>query len=471
MKKSPLLFTILLGFMLSATLSAQAPPVVNYQGKLTRSSGSPLDTVVTMVFSLYSDPLTSSYLWRETQPDVSVEGGNFNVLLGNLTAIPISALDGSVRYLGLKIGSDPETFPRRPFVSVGYAMTASNSDKWDNHHWGEVYPQSSSCDIWDGHNWGDIYPSASSADVWDGHHWGDVYPTTSNADIWDGHHWGSDTYPNASNSDVCDGIHGTSFLRNDVSGTINGSLALAGFNHINFYSGAVERIRYDGGQLSPYHGMLLLVHPTRRFIFGTMNDAGQYISTLLTVPSKGQASMKYGMNFMSEGVEAGEPVLSVAGRDVLMMNGDRLEWGASYLSTTFYGNIGIGVAEPQFALDVSGITHAESFASTSDARLKTDISPLESVLSKLDKIRVVRYSLSTEATGRSANIQGRQIGVLAQEIKSIFPELVTSWGTNEYLAVDYGRLSAVLLEAVKELKSKNETLEARLRKLEGMAGE
>src|SRR5690606_38698066 len=131
---------------------------VNYQGKLTRSSGAPLDTVVTMVFSLYSDPLTSSYLWRETQPDVSVEGGNFNVLLGNVTAIPISALDGSVRYLGLKIGSDPETFPRRPFVSVGYAMTASNSDKWDNHNWGEVYPQSSSCDIWDGHNWGDVYP-------------------------------------------------------------------------------------------------------------------------------------------------------------------------------------------------------------------------------------------------------------------------------------------------------------------------
>src|SRR5690606_25847754 len=97
MQKSALLITICLGFMLSATLSAQAPPVVNYQGKLTRSSGAPLDTVVTMVFSLYSDPLTSSYLWRETQPDVSVEGGNFNVLLGNVTAIPISALDGSVR--------------------------------------------------------------------------------------------------------------------------------------------------------------------------------------------------------------------------------------------------------------------------------------------------------------------------------------------------------------------------------------
>jgi prefoldin subunit 5 len=38
-------------------------------------------------------------------------------------------------------------------------------------------------------------------------------------------------------------------------------------------------------------------------------------------------------------------------------------------------------------------------------------------------------------------------------------ELVTTWGDENYRAVDYGRLTAVLIEAVKELKTNQENLE------------
>jgi hypothetical protein len=56
--------------------------------------------------------------------------------------------------------------------------------------------------------------------------------------------------------------------------------------------------------------------------------------------------------------------------------------------------------------------------------------------------------------------------VIAQEVEGVFPELVTKWGDEKYRAVDYSRLTGVLIEAIKQLKAKNEALEQRLRALE-----
>jgi hypothetical protein len=41
--------------------------------------------------------------------------------------------------------------------------------------------------------------------------------------------------------------------------------------------------------------------------------------------------------------------------------------------------------------------------------------------------------------------------VIAQEVEEVFPELITVWGEEGYRAIDYGRLTAVLVEAIKEL--------------------
>jgi hypothetical protein len=60
------------------------------------------------------------------------------------------------------------------------------------------------------------------------------------------------------------------------------------------------------------------------------------------------------------------------------------------------------------------------------------------------------------------------LGVIAQEVEEIFPELVTTWGDDNYRAVDYGRLTGVLIEAIKDLKAENDEVKrelAELRKL------
>ena len=55
---------------------------------------------------------------------------------------------------------------------------------------------------------------------------------------------------------------------------------------------------------------------------------------------------------------------------------------------------------------------------------------------------------------------------MAQEVEDVFPELVTTWGDEGYKAVDYGRLTAVLLEAAKELKAETVALKQRIEALE-----
>ena len=85
---------------------------------------------------------------------------------------------------------------------------------------------------------------------------------------------------------------------------------------------------------------------------------------------------------------------------------------------------------------------------TSDARLKSNIVSLGSTLSKLLQI-----------DGKSYEMKGKQkIGVLAQEIKEVFPELVSE-DENEMLAVNYQGLVPVLINALKEQEDKISRLE------------
>ena len=94
---------------------------------------------------------------------------------------------------------------------------------------------------------------------------------------------------------------------------------------------------------------------------------------------------------------------------------------------------------------------------SSDARLKSNIVSLGSTLPKLLQI-----------DGKSYEMKGKQkIGVLAQEIKEVFPELVTK-DDNEMLAVNYQGLVPVLINALKEQQSEIETYRDEVSELKEM---
>jgi hypothetical protein len=111
-------------FCLSSLSHAEVPQMINYQGTLTDTTGSPITGDYDMTFSIYDAPTEGTQLWTESQNAVPVEEGIFNVLL----SIPASVFDGSTRYLGVTVGSDDEMTPRRPVVSVGYAFRSEFAD-------------------------------------------------------------------------------------------------------------------------------------------------------------------------------------------------------------------------------------------------------------------------------------------------------------------------------------------------------
>lgn len=80
----------------------------------------------------------------------------------------------------------------------------------------------------------------------------------------------------------------------------------------------------------------------------------------------------------------------------------------------------------------------------SDARLKTDVETLDGVLGKLESVRGVEYSLI-----ESGSVQ---IGVIAQEMQSVFPNAVTT--SNGLYGVNYDSVAAIALQGVKELDEK-----------------
>jgi hypothetical protein len=114
-----------------------------------------------------------------------------------------------------------------------------------------------------------------------------------------------------------------------------------------------------------------------------------------------------------------------------------------------------------------------SFNATSDARLKTNVRQLEGALDKLERIRGVAFEWAeAESPSALADVPGKpSIGVVAQEVEEVFPEVVSIYAPDpdseeEYKAVDYDGLTSVLIEAVKELKAEIEALRSRIEALE-----
>lgn len=92
--------------------------------------------------------------------------------------------------------------------------------------------------------------------------------------------------------------------------------------------------------------------------------------------------------------------------------------------------------------------------SSSDARLKTNVETITAGLALVERLRGVRFDW-VDTARRGAQ---REIGMLAQEVAPVVPEVV---GTNAdgTLSVDYPKLTALLIEAVKDLSQRVQQLE------------
>ena len=129
--------------------------------------------------------------------------------------------------------------------------------------------------------------------------------------------------------------------------------------------------------------------------------------------------------------------------------------------------VGIGTTAPAYTLDVagtinaSGTVRANGVVLASDRRFKQDVQTLPDALAHVRRLRGVSYTFRQADFPTRRFPAGPQLGVIAQELEQVYPELVST-DAQGYQAVNYAQLTPVLIEALKELADQNTALRLRL---------
>ena len=168
---------------------------------------------------------------------------------------------------------------------------------------------------------------------------------------------------------------------------------------------------------------------------------------------------------------AGDIILDAAGNDVIFSSGGTaighitnsssdlvIESKVSDKDMIFKGNDG-GSGVTALTLDMSGAgaaTFNNDVTAFSDKRLKTDIKNIDDALSKVIKMQGVYYKRNDIQDAKE------QVGVLAQDMEEILPQVViTADDDIKTKSVDYGKLTSVLIESIKQLKTEIDELKNR----------
>lgn len=162
-------------------------------------------------------------------------------------------------------------------------------------------------------------------------------------------------------------------------------------------------------------------------------------------------------------------------------------YGYAGSGTSNYGIYGYAYGGTSYAVYASGnLAYTGNLVAASDAKFKEDIMPLSSVLDDLMKVTPRRYRLvESELTKFSGIAAGSQIGLVAQEVEQVFPELVvevlqpghpnpegsdqvpsSSQQPGTFKGVKYLELIPILIKGIQEQQAEIETLKERISRME-----
>jgi hypothetical protein len=120
-----------------------------------------------------------------------------------------------------------------------------------------------------------------------------------------------------------------------------------------------------------------------------------------------------------------------------------------------FNSLGIGMAASATAGRIDATNDIVAFSS-SDIRFKENIKPIENAIDKIRKISGNTYDWKEE-NKIEHGYEGNDVGVIAQEIEAVLPQLVQT-RENGYKAVKYDKLVALLIEGIKEQQLQIEQL-------------
>jgi hypothetical protein len=254
-------------------------------------------------------------------------------------------------------------------------------------------------------------------------------------------------------------INGTNVSRLDmqVSGTRNAGFVVASDAAylettaaipLVFYTNSLERMRITSGGNVAIGTTVDIDHKLKvAGIVNSANGASNSVGGGAAFLLDGSATNGSSLTFLQQGVSK-FAIWTYTGSD----------WGERMIITSG-GNILMGTSSDNGErLYVSGSIRATgSITANSDVRLKKNIERIENALQKVSEISGYTYNTIYD--------EDRHAGVIAQEIDKVLPEIVNK-GNDGLMGVEYGNISALLIEAIKDLKVQNDSLQARLSALE-----
>lgn len=206
--------------------------------------------------------------------------------------------------------------------------------------------------------------------------------------------------------------------------------------------------------------------PRRAF---TLTDAASDGQTLLLFEGPGATGTggASGIVAFNEGHAAWANRMRIANNRSPGLGGiDVITAGQIRFVITGDGKIGIGTRDPTNLLTVaqgSGTDPiADAWTTYSSRRWKTDIEPIEEPLDLVRGLSGVRFAWKDGGA--------RDIGLIAEEVAEVVPEVASYGASGDVQGIDYARLVAVLIEAIKEQQVAIEAQEARIAELEERGG-
>lgn len=421
------LITLFLVFSVTST-HAQIPRIISYQGMLLGSNEQPVpEGNYKLTFKIYDE--SNNLLWAETYNQVFVSAGMFHVMLGSV--IPLAIPFNQPYFLGIQVGSDPEMQPRISLTSAAYSFSSGQVLGINN-----------------------------------------VFPADGNVGI------------GTLNPDAQHKLHVTGLARFDLpTGQFNISTP-GGWPGIIAFTTAGHRrdiIFDDPDPGTGYKGGITIATSS--------SSAAPSATNGITITEEGYLGVgtwlpkgKLDVNFGATGsITAGTPLGNGAGWIISGPNGHRRDIvgdkngvyiGASSSSgaanasfqVSEAGNVGIGLITgvPNNILQVvQGSTTdpiADAWTTYSSKRWKTNIESIENPLDKVQRLRGVTFDWKKDGK--------HDIGLIAEEVGQVIPEVVAFEDNGkDAKSVDYARLVAVLIEAIKAQQEEIESLKTAVESL------
>ena len=226
---------------------------------------------------------------------------------------------------------------------------------------------------------------------------------------------------------------------------VSNALVLGSINGIN---NATASTNVGIGTTSPTY--TLDVHGTGNFTTGLVTQGGLNIDS----NNANNGTLSTGSGIVFGGSGSGEGIASQRTSGTDQYGIDFYTSGQIRMTLANNTYLGIGTRTPGNILTVAqghGSAIADGWTTYSSRRFKTNITPLIGALDKVRRLQGVSYDLK--------NGGEHQIGLIAEDAGKVVPEVV-AWENNgvDAKAIDYSRLTALLIEATKEQQAEIDRL-------------